>query len=434
MKKVLFLFFFAALISCQEKEEDSYFTPEKAVEYFGLIEKICARDSGKLWGKELYSPLMFIDRRTRKITANQSDGEELLKSREHVYTGIYPREMIISNAPIRFGGTMFASVPLPEQEDEYRIKARAIHSLFHKFQLENWPDLYTIYNTSNLDEQQARLLLKLEWKALIKALNSCGEEKLLAIRDALIFRGACHETYPAFTADQIRFETYEGLTTFTYISLISESPDEFRKRMREQFEMIYSFQSYSRSYGFIHGALYATLLSQNMFDFKTIRSEKTDLGKLVKEVYGIELPAICRDVAGSIAFSYNFEEIKNEEEQRLRDIKERLDKQVALFTEKPVVFIELESPYFDFEPEDVHALDTLGILYSRLRVSDNWGKLTVDKTGCLVSNNYRHLRINAKGLRTGKNHIYGDGWNLVLNDNWEFVEVNQNYFIRKLAP
>jgi hypothetical protein len=171
-----------------------------------------------------------------------------------------------------------------------------------------------------------------------------------------------------------------------------------------------------------------------MFDFKTIRSEKTDLGKLVKEVYGIELPAICRDVAGSIAFSYNFEEIKNEEEQRLRDIKERLDKQVALFTEKPVVFIELESPYFDFEPEDVHALDTLGILYSRLRVSDNWGKLTVDKTGCLVSNNYRHLRINAKGLRTGKNHILGDGWNLVLNDNWEFVEVNQNYFIRKLAP
>ena len=305
MKKVLFCSFccFDFLL----RKRKILFTPEKAVEYFGLIENMRPRQR-KLWGKELYSPLMFIDRRTRKITANQSDGEELLKSREHVYTGIYPREMIISNAPIRFGGTMFASVPLPEQEDEYRFKARAIHSLFHKFQLENWPDLYTIYNTSNLDEQQARLLLKLEWKALIKALNSCGEEKLLAIRDALIFRGACHETYPAFTADQIRFETYEGLTTFTYISLISESPDEFRKRMREQFEMIYSFQSYSRSYGFIHGALYATLLSQNMFDFKTIRSEKTDLGKLVKEVYGIELP--LRRMGNSIAFSYNFEEIR----------------------------------------------------------------------------------------------------------------------------
>lgn len=434
MKKVIFLSLLVAAFSCNQEVEDTYFTPEKAEQYFSAIKEICANDSGKLWGKELYAPLIFIDRATRKITSNQADLEEQLKPRENVYTGIYPREMIISNAPVNFGGLLFASAPLPEKEDAYRIKSRAIHSLFHKFQLETWPDLMTTYNTTNLDEQQARLLLKLEWKALIKAINSSGEEKLLAIRDALIFRGSCHETYPAFTEDQIRFETYEGLPAFTYMHLISESPEEFKKRLHDYYELIYSFQSYSRSYGFIHGALYATLLSQKGFDFKTIRSVQTDLGKLVRELYAIELPGICRDVAGSIAINYNIEEINKEEEQRLKDMKERLDKQVAVFTEKPVVFMELESPYFDFEPEDVHALDTLGTLYSRLRVSDNWGKLTVDKTGCLVSNNYKHLRISAKGLRAEKNHIYGEGWNLVLNDNWEIVEVNQNFFIRKLSP
>ncbi len=422
------------LAGCKQEDEETYFTSDKAEAYFTKIEKICDADSGKLWGKNLFGPVMFIDRTSRKITANQPDQEGLLRSKGNVYTGIYPRESIISNSPMVFGGTLFAQAPLPPEEDELRILTRALHSLFHRYQLENWPDLVTTYNTANIDEKQARLWLKLEWKALRKALNSAGEEKLLSIRDALIFRGSIRETYPLFAEDQNRFESYEGLTTFTYIHLVSKSPAEFYEILFDHFERIYSFQSYSRSYGFIHGALYATLLAQNGFDFKTIRSEKTDLGKLVQEVYGIALPSVCRDVAGSIAFYYNVEEIYREEEQRFRDLKDRLNKQIAVFTEKPVVFIELESPYFDFEPEDVHSLDTLGILYSRLRVSDNWGKLSVNKEGCLVSSNYKYLRISAKGYKKEKNHLHGEGWNLVLDNNWEVVEVNQNYFVRKLAP
>jgi hypothetical protein len=142
----------------------------------------------------------------------------------------------------------------------------------------------------------------------------------------------------------------------------------------------------------------------------------------------------CRDVAGSIALHYNIEEINKEEEQRLQDIRERLNNQVSLFTEVPVVLLELESPYFDFEPENVHFLDTLGTLYNTLRVSDNWGKLTVDKGDCLVSNNYKFLRITAKGLKTDKNHINAEGWQIILNDGWEIRESGKNYYIRKLRP
>jgi hypothetical protein len=143
---------------------------------------------------------------------------------------------------------------------------------------------------------------------------------------------------------------------------------------------------------------------------------------------------ICRDVAGSIALSYDIDAINKEEEKRLADIIESIHKQTSTFTEKPVVFLELESPYFDFEPEDIHSLDTLGTLYTSMRVSDNWGKLTVDKVGCLVSNNLRYLRITAKGFKEDKNRVSGEGWLLLLNDDWELVLVDQNYFVRKLAP
>jgi len=433
MKKWIFFPIFLFLISCKGEKTDTYFTPEKTSQYFKSIEDICNRDNGHLWGKNLYGPIMFVDRTSRRIVANQPDNEGLLKGKDGIYTGLYPKELIINNAAVNFGGTLFAMTPLPNEEDDYKIKTRAIHSLFHCFQ-EAAGIISAGFNTNNMDEKEARLWIKLEWKALRKALNSQGEERQLAIRDALIFRGSNRELYQKYANDETRFETYEGLATFTYTMLCTNSPGEFKSRLFENLERVYSMQSYARSYGFIHGALYASLLCDKGFDFQKIKTDDFDLGGAVKELYNIELPVICRDVAGSLAVNYDIDAINKEEEQHLSDIKERIHKQISTFTEKPVVFLELESPYFDFEPEDIHSFDTLGTLYSSMRVSDNWGKLTVDKGGCLVSNNFKYLRITAKGFKEEKNRISGEGWHLILNNDWELVLVDQNYFIRKLMP
>jgi hypothetical protein len=433
MNRWLFLPLFLFLLSCKGKNTETYFTPEKASRYFREIEEICNRDSGRLWGKNLYGPVMYVERVTRRIVANQPDDQGLLKSKDGVYTGTYPKELLLSNAPVKFGGTQFAMVPLPADEDEYRIKTRAVHSLFHRFQ-EDEGITASGFNSNNMDEKEARLWIKLEWKALRKAINTQGEDRQLAIRDALIFRGSNRELYHKFASDENRFETYEGLATFTYTRLCTNSKEEYKSRLFENLDRIYSMQSYARSYGFIHGALYATLLYEKGFDIKQINSNDFDLGNEVKELYKINLPPVCRDVAGSLAVNYDIEAINKEEEKREADIKESIHSQISIFTEKPVVFIELESPYFDFEPEDIHPLDTLGTLYNSMRVSDNWGKLTVEKGGCLVSNNLKYLRITAKGFNADKNHISGEGWHLILNNDWELIPVDQNYFVRKLMP
>ena len=433
MNKWIILPLFLVVLSCKERTKETYFTPEKASLYFKEIEEICNRDSGKLFGKNLYGPIMYIERVSRRIVANQSDNEGLLKLKEGVYTGIYPKELIFNNGLVTYGGTQFAIAPLPEKEDSYKITSRAFHSLFHLFQ-EKEGIIAPTFNLTNMDEKEARLWIKLEWKALRKAINTEGEERQLAIRDALIFRGSNRELYPNYALNENKFETYEGLATFTYTLLCTNSREEFKTRLFENLDRIYSMQSYARSYGFIHGALYASLLYDKGFDLKTITTDSYDIGNAVKELYKINLPAICRDVAGSLAVNYDIETINKEEEKRVADIKQSIESQLSIFTEKPVVFLELESPYFDFEPEDVHPLDTFGTLYNSMRVSDNWGKLTVDKGGCLVSTNLKFIRIPAKGFKADKNHISGDGWHLILNDNWELVHVEQNYFVRKLMP
>jgi hypothetical protein len=433
MKKILFIPVLLFLLGCGEQTVETYFTADKALAYFSSIEEICNRDNGSLWGRNLYGPVMFVERGSRRIVANQPDAEGLLKLKDGVYTGFYPREKILNHAPVTYGGTLFAMVPLPPEEDEFRIRSRAVHVLFHVHQKLNGSE-YVIFNQRNMDEKEARLWIKLEWKALRKALISTGEERLMSVRDALVFRGSNRELYQKYAADENHFETYEGLATFTYLKLCTGSDEECRSRLMENLDRVYSMSSYARSYGNIHGALYAALLYDAGYDFTTLSVNSTDLGAIAKELYNVELPGICRDVAGSLALNYDLAVINKEEEERRLNIQERIHSLTSTFTEKPVVYLELESPYFDFEPEDIHPVDSLGTLYTAMRVSDSWGKLTVDKGGCLVSRNYKYLRITAKGYRTEKNRISGDGWNLILNEGWELTEVQQNYFLRKAIP
>jgi hypothetical protein len=432
MKKWFFFLATLFLISCKREETAIYFTAEKAKKYFSEIEAICNKENGNLCGKNLYGPIMFIDRPTRKIFTNQPDRAGTLKEKDGVYIGDYPREMVIGNRPQELGGTIFAMVPLPPQEDDYKIRMRTIRSFYHCYQKSLGLEP-KFFNTRHMDERNARLWLKLEWRALRNAINNTGELRAQEIRDALIFRGTRRELYPASVFDENKFETYEGLATFVSITMCEDSAGRAKRRLIESLDSTYIVQSYGRVYGQIHGALYAWLAHEKGFDFRKIHSDTVDLGNEVKKLYNIQLPAICRDVAGSLALNYDVESIYREEEKRLDDIKERRHLRISTFTDK-VVYIELESPYFDFEPENIRSLDTLGTIYTAIRVSDNWGKLTVDKGGCLVSYNFKFLRITARNLKESKKHVYGDGWNLILNDDWEMTKVDQNYFVRKLMP
>lgn len=432
MRKIFCLPLLIFVFGCKQEVKESYFTAGKASVYFREIEDICQRDSGLLWGRNLYGPVMLVERSTRRIFANQPDKEGLLKEKDGIYTGLYPNELVILNAPAVYGGTLYAMVPVPSEEDEHRIPSWTLHVLYHCFQNTNGAR-HVIFNQRNLDDEKARLWIKLEWKALRKAILSQGQEKMTAIRDALVFRCTNREFFNEYSEETYRFEIYEGLATFTDFKLCSDSPEEFRTNLITFLDWIYSMPSYSSVYGNISGALYASLLYDAGYDLRAVGNSTADLGEIVRQVYKTELPEICRDVAGSLALCYDLPMITNEEQKRLASIQQRLHKLTSVFTEKSVVYLELEDPSFDFEPEDIQPVDTLGILYNSMRVSDNWGKLAVDKGGCLVSGNFRFLRITARGFRTEKNRISGEGWNLILNDGWELVEVNENYFLRNIT-
>lgn len=417
--------------SGQKDEPEIYFTGEKALAYFRKLDSICQKDNGSLWGTNLSGPVMFVDRPTRRLFANRPDNEGLLRLRDGVYQGYFPRERIIENSAVEFGGKIYAMSPIPQSENEYRILTAAINSLFHFYQ----KSLGIQFNRTairTMDEKLARIWLKLELRALRKALEADSTMIWQYLRDAIIFRGARRELFPSTAKEENRFEIYEGLAVFTATLFCNKSETEAKKKILESLDVVYRFQSFSRSYGFALGGIYSFILYSNGFDLRTIlKQDTTDFSSIVTSHFGLKVPAVYRDVAGSLALVYDVESISREEEQRMTDIRERIRRQLSQFIEKPVLAIELNSPYFDFEPEDIRSLDTLGTIYNSIRVADNWGKLTVDKGGCLVSYNLKHVRLPAKNIKESKNHFYGDGWHIILNSNWKIVKEGDNYLLKR---
>ena len=74
-------------------------------------------------------------------------------------------------------------------------------------------------------------------------------------------------------------------------------------------------------------------------------------------------------------------------------------------------------------------LNDLGTVYPNLRVTDNWGVLTVEN-GALLSNNWDKVTVS-KPTKISKKIIKGDGWNLELNKDWKLEKIEKNYTLIK---
>ncbi|MDX2415412.1 MAG: hypothetical protein QNK33_09505 [Bacteroidales bacterium] len=437
MKQKIVLIFFLSLIilsGCKEETRIDYMTNQKAADYFASVEAYCSTEKAQLWGTNLFGPIMIVNPETRHIYASHQDAEGLLKPKDGIFVGNYPKERITNIIAVTYGGTQYGMVRLSSRgENAYNINTGAVHALFHCFQENNEIDTWD-YDVSHLNERTARLWVKLEWKALQRAIRTSGDIRTQALRDALVFRSARREMYPQYIQLENYFENYEGITRFTSTLICTDSKDECVRQLLNYSERVYNYRSYSNTWGFLNGAFYSQLLYESDFDFTTITTRDFDLGEIARERYNIELPDISRDIAGSLAFNYDIDNINQEEQKREADLKEGIRQRVSKYTEKPVIYLELESPYFSYDPGDMDIVDTLGTIYNTLRVTDNWGKVSIEDGGCLVSPNLDFIRIPAKNIEEEKNHITGEGWHIILNESWKLVPIEANYVIRKLIP
>src|SRR5690348_11266371 len=78
--------------------------------YFHEAETLWKQDGGRLWGRPLNGPLLFVDRKTRHVVASQADAEGCLRKEGSLFVGELPATVTVANTTTRWAGVQWIMV------------------------------------------------------------------------------------------------------------------------------------------------------------------------------------------------------------------------------------------------------------------------------------------------------------------------------------
>lgn len=411
--------FSVAPLCATTRGQESSLDPARAAEYFREAREVCTRDGGRLWGVSLCGPLLFADPATRVVAANQPDKEGRLRPQGEVFAGTLPPEVVIANTATEWAGVKWTMVmwPLPE-EKQPRVQL-LMHESFHRVQ-----DALklTAANPANahLDQKDGRLWLRLEWRALERALQEQGAARRVAVTDALIFRRHRQSLFPATAAEELALETNEGLAEYTGLKLSVRSLGQQATLAGYALRLFPRRPTYARSFAYANGPAYGSLLDAAGAGWRTRIKAGDDLSALLQRALALKLPAGLAAQAAALAPRYDGDEVIAFETTREATRRQQLAKYRALLLEGPVLALPVGASFnYSFNPNNVVPLADDSTAYPTARITDDWGVLTVSDGVLMVREGGRITRLHvAAPSAPGAQALQGSGWKLELKTGW----------------
>jgi len=375
---------------------------QRAQQYFNDAQALCERDGGRLWGVSICAPMVIADRRTQTIATSQPAPE-----------GERPRLLCLVNAPVQWGGATWGAYVwdyVANATPRHRMEI-LLHELFHGVQ----PQLGLMapaQATEHLDAADGRYWLRLEWRALARALRESGEQRTIAVRDALAFRQARRLLYPASVEDERGQEITEGLASYTGTVLAAPSVADAITGALELLVTAEAEESFVRTFAYKSGPAYGLLLDAASPGWTRRVRGADDLGTLVMGALAIQ-PAT--DATAS-ANRYGGAEIRASEQQREQERQERLAELRQRFVEGPVLQIPGGGNGMSNSLGAI-VIPGIGTVYfGPFRASGSWGTLEAEK-GVLVATDGRTRRVPAP-VRRDDGTFAGDGWTFKVGPGW----------------
>ncbi|HYR75962.1 MAG TPA: hypothetical protein VEM96_08970 [Pyrinomonadaceae bacterium] len=400
-----------------------------AYQYFKEAQALCRRDNGRLWGVSLCGPMIFVDRKTRAVVANQADREGILTKNGNVFVGTLPAKVNIANTAIDWAGVKWTMIIFPLPEDKYRRANLMAHELWHRIQNEiGFPSSGTANN--HLDSRDGRVWLQLEWRALASALTSRGKQRRLAIMDALLFRAYRRTIFPRAASKERGMEMHEGLAEYTGVKL-SESPNLNQYLVNGTLKEAAQKQTFVRSFAYATGPAYGILLDQTGRKWRKGLTKEDDLGTTLGKILAIRFPLNVKSAAEARAKNYDGDRLQTAETERENNRQKVIAAYRASLVDGPVLTIPLQKMNMQFNPGNLVPLDSLGTVYPDIRIVDVWGILTVSK-GALINSTFSRIYVSAPSSLSAPS-IQGDGWTLELNAGWTVTngERKGDYIVKK---
>jgi hypothetical protein len=383
---------------------DGQVQPQLARQWFEEATKLCERDAGRLWGVSLCGPMVIFDQATRTRATSQPEPE-----------GPPPRFPGFADGPVSWGGLRWFSFPLymlADTNTDVR-QQNMLHGLFHRIQPELgfWQGNSDGFN-EHLDTLEGRVWMRLEWRALRRAVESSGSARAEAIADALAFRRERRRLFPGAADNERRDEIREGLASYTGIAAWANSPADARRAAasalaggESQPSLVGNFEAHS-------GPAYGVLLDDLMSGWRRQLRGASDLGDLLGSV--TNRPPTT-DVAVAAA-RYDGAALRTAEEARDRAQQVRVAELRRRFVDGPVLTMPAGGSGTSDTTGSVGIPGVGTVFFRNFTLSARWGRLNAND-GVLRSADGATLTVPVAGPLEGTT-LKGDGWSATLNSGW----------------
>lgn len=397
---------------------------------FAEIKAVTAQYKG-FWDLDLYAPILLVQPETRDLFANYPDTAGVLKSDGPIFTGRLPASVNIANTAMRWNGLHWAMVMLPlpvNKEDRLSLLA---HELFHRAQ----PLLgFRLHNADNnhLDQKDGRIRLRLELEALRAALlaESPAEAKR-HLTAALTFRSHRHELYHNADTTENLLELNEGIAEYTGVMMSGRDKKGMLAHFVNGIDAFLKNPTFVRSFAYQTIPLYGYILHGTNSAWNKEITSATDLTQFFRNRFALRLPVDLKSAVASIAGEYNGQTIEAEETAREAEIRKLVAGYKRKFLEEPHLEIALQRMSVSFDPRNIMPLEDEGTVYPTMRVTDEWGILTVTK-GALMSPAWNKVSVSVP-THVDDDKAAGDGWTLELKKGFVVQKdtLGSNYRLKK---
>lgn len=376
-------------VSCSQSNSNSM---EKAAPCFENLKKVSDADKGKLWGKTLYGPTMFVDVQTRNLVANQQNKENSFEQKGDLFFGQLPEDIIIANTSISYCGEDWTCVIWDGSRDLLTSTQLLIHESLHRIQDEiGLPSCGS--SNQHLDETEGELLLKLELGILKDLLQNDSKDLTEGLCDAMTVRKYRQTMFP--NGNENQFECHEGMAEYTAFKLLPLDNDNEAIRKGLVAAAItkgMDGSGFGNSFAYLTGPAYGLLIDEMIPDWRNgIRS-----GKTIPDVISTEI-AIPDTVENAeierISARYNLTEYLNKERSRL-EARDKEDAELRdRFSESKWLVIPNDNINFGFNPsERLVAYDTIGVICNTMQLRGSFGTLEVGN-GIMRTHNWSSFII-----------------------------------------
>lgn len=406
----------------QPASVDSAINVDEAARYFREASDLSSRDGGRLWGLALYGPMLVVDPDSRAVVTNQADAEGRLRARGDVFVGKLPGEVNIANTATRWAGVKWTMIlwPLPEERrDRLRLMA---HELFHRIQDQIGLESREASNR-HLDSEEGRKWLRLEWRALQRALGEGGIARRNAVADAIYFRRYRQSLFSNSVAEECALESNEGLAEYTGVTLSARSEAEVLARAGYALSQAQYKQSLVRSFAYASGPAYGALLDEMSIGWRRGFRAGGDMSALLQRALKLKLPQLSGETGVARGKLYDGDEIIASETRRENIRRAGVAKYRAKLVDGPILILPAARSFnYSFNPNNLVPLDDTGTVFPTMRVTDDWGILEVTEGALLIraSGAAKELHVAAPS-GTDARPLEGPGWKLELSAGWVII-------------